>query len=438
MRRLAFWLTVLVVFTLPWENVANVPGLGSISRAAGLAAAAAWGLAILGSASVRRPVAPLMVALAFVVWNGLSVFWSVDTGVSVGRFLTFGQLFVMMYLLWDTVRTRYDFRIVAQSYVLGAWVTVVTLVHSAIVNGPVGYEVRFTVGDFQFDDIGLVFALGIPMAWYLATTPTHTRAGRAWQVLNTAHVPAAVVGIMFSGSRVAMIAVLPSVVYVLVSLARLAPRARAASLVGVVGVFLALLPLVPPSTRERLVSTSSDRTQGDLNGRTELWSQAYLTFKQHVFTGVGTGAFREEMSWKVAHNVWLRFAAELGIVGLGLFLLLLFLLFTRISRKPGSLRQFSFTILTAWIIGATFYNAEDKKQTWLVLSLVLVAGSLSTDRATRGAVHDATPPPSGNRHGPPSATPLERLIRRPSPSAHRTCTPDRLRLAAMMPWYQAR
>jgi hypothetical protein len=390
MRRFAFWLTVGIVFTLPWENIAGVPGLGSISRAVGLAAAAAWGLAVLGTASVRRPTAPLVVALAFVVWNGFSVFWSVDVGVSIGRFFTFAQLFVMMYLLWDTVRTTHDFRIVTQAYVFGAWVSVIALVVNALKNGPVGYQVRYTVGDFQFDDIGLVFALGIPLAWYLATTPIATRGGRILQVLNVAHVPAAVVGIMFSGSRVAMVAVLPSVVYVLLTLARLRPRGRAVALMGIVGLFAVLVPLVPQSTIDRLLNTSSDRTQGDFNGRTELWSQAYLTFKQHLFTGVGTGAFREETSWKVAHNVWLRFAAELGLVGLGLFLLLLAMLFLRASRETRTLRQFSFTILSVWMIGATFYNAEDKKQTWLVLSLVLAAASLAPDRP-RATVPEPSP-----------------------------------------------
>ena len=392
MRRVAFWLTVGIVFTLPWENVAGIPGLGSISRAVGLAAAAAWGLAVLGTASVRRPAAPLLVALAFVIWNGLSVFWSVDVEVSIGRFFTFAQLFVMMYLLWDTVRTSHDFRVVMQAYVFGAWISAIALVVNALLHGPVGYQVRYTVGDFQFDDIGLVFALGIPLAWYLATTSTATRwtpRTRILQVLNFAHVPAAVVGIMFSGSRVAMVAVLPSVVYVIFTLARLRPRGRALSLMGLVSVFTALVPLVPRSTLDRLVNTSGDRTQGDFNGRTELWSQAYLTFKQHLFTGVGTGAFREESSWKVAHNVWLRFAAELGLVGLGLFLLLLTMLFFRASREQQMLRQFSYTILTVWMVGATFYNAEDKKQTWLVLSLVLAAASLRPDVAAT----PSEPPP---------------------------------------------
>jgi len=166
---------------------------------------------------------------------------------------------------------------------------------------------------------------------------------------------------------------------------------------GAGGLLAVLVPLVPPTTQERLVDTSGDSAQG-FNGRTALWSEAWFAFQKHPFTGVGTGAFRDEATWKVAHNVWLRFAAELGLIGIGLLLLLIALLLVGASRRPGALRQFSFTILLVWMIGATFYNSEDKKQTWLVLSLVMVAASLGEDRrrtrpiALRGRPLPATTP----------------------------------------------
>jgi O-antigen ligase len=373
MRRLAFWLTVAIVFTLPWENVAGVPGVGSISRAVGLAAAAVWGLAVIGTGSVRRPTGSLLLALAFVAWNGLSVVWSIEPGVSVGRFVTFAQLFVMMYLLWDTMRTARDVRIVMQAYVIGVWITVMALIEHALLDGPAGYQVRFTLGNFQFDDIGVVFALGIPLAWYLATTPTRTRPGQVLRIVNVAAVPLAIAGIMFSGTRAAMVMVAPSLVYVLVSVTRLRPRDRALSLAGICLLLVALLPLVPTSTIDRILSTATDRSQGDFNGRTELWAGAWSAFKDHPLVGVGTGAYREETSGKVTHDVWLRLSAELGLVGISLFLLLLVVLVVGATRERGPLRQFSVAVLAVWMIGATVYNLEDKKLTWLVLSLVLAA-----------------------------------------------------------------
>ena len=375
MRRAAFWMSVAVVFTLPFENVVSVPGLGSVSRAVGLATAGVWALAVLGSGSLRTPRPPLMVALLFALWNGLSVLWSVNPGVSVGRFFTFVQLFLMVYILWDTARTRADVRIVQQAYVLGVWVTVLSLLRQYLVYGGTQYQLRFTVGSFQFNDIALVLAMGVPIAWYLGTNPGEGRARHAWQVVNLANVPAGVVGIMFSGSRAGMVALIPTIVYMIVTLMRLTPVWRYVAGISVVGLFLLLLPLVPPATIQRLTSTSADKSQGDLDGRTELWSQAYLTFKQHLFTGVGTGAFREQSSWKVAHDVWLRFAAELGLVGLSLFLLMIGMLLLYAWRQRPAVRGFCLAILVGWMISATFYNADDRKQTWLVFALVTLVCS---------------------------------------------------------------
>ena len=377
MRRTAFWLSVAVVFTLPWENVVDVPGLGSISRAIGLATAATWVLAVLGSGSVRPPRLPHVVALLFVLWNGLSVIWSVDPEVSLGRFFTFAQLFLMIYIFWDTARTYADVRIVLQAYVLGGWVTAFSLIRQYVVHGGAQYQVRFTIGDFQFTELSLVLGLGVPMAWYLGTNPGRAPHRYPMQVVNLAYVPAAVVAMMFSGSRAGMVALLPTLVYIAVTLMRLSPRLRIAAGAGLVGLFVALVPLVPPGTIQRLTSTAGDRRSGDLDGRTELWSQAYLTFKEHPFTGVGTGAFREETSWKVAHNVWLRFCAELGLPGIGLFLLLLGALVVYAWRQPPAMRGFSLSILASWSIGATFYNAEDRKQTWLVFSLVMLLAAVA-------------------------------------------------------------
>ncbi|HET8560840.1 MAG TPA: O-antigen ligase family protein [Marmoricola sp.] len=389
MHRLTFWLAAAAVFTLPWENVATVPGLGSISRAVGLAAAGIWVLSVLGRGSVRRPVAPILVALAFVAWNALSVFWSVDVGVSIGRFITFAQLFVLMYLVWDIVRTNRDFQAILQAYVFGSWTTLAILLHQVFTAGPVGYTDRYTVGSFEFDDLGVVFALGVPLAVYLASTPARTTGGRVMRILNLAHVPAAVVGIMFSGTRTAMLMVVPSICYAVLLLWKLRPASRGLALGGVLGLFVALASLVPQSTIDRILSTSTDRSQGDFNGRTELWAQALVTLKAHPFTGIGTGAFREEDSWKVAHNVWLRFGAELGLIGLGLFLVLMAMLLLGARGAPQPIRPFCYALACSWLIGSLVYNLEDKKLTWVILAVLLIAPTLPDPRSEPGA----KPPP---------------------------------------------
>ena len=55
MRRYAYWLMLALVFTLPWENVAELPGIGRVSRLVGLLLAVTWVLAVIESGWVRAP-----------------------------------------------------------------------------------------------------------------------------------------------------------------------------------------------------------------------------------------------------------------------------------------------------------------------------------------------------------------------------------------------
>jgi O-antigen ligase len=386
MRRAAYWLTLGVVFTLPWENAVNVPGVGAISRVVGLFAGGAWALSIVATRTVRLPAPTHVVAGLLVAWSWLSVYWSVEPEVSIGRSTTFLQLLLMVYILWDTARTPADVRRVLQAYVFGACVAVSSLVGDYVVNGAAQYQNRFTIGNAQPDDVGMVLALAVPAAWYLGTTAYTGTFARQLRVLNLIAAPAAVIGVVFSASRAAAVATIPALIFIVASVARLPGRQRITATGCFMAGLLLLLPLVPQGTIERLTSTTTDRSHGDFDGRKELWAQAYQTFRQHPFTGVGTGAFREESSWKVAHNVWLRMAAELGLVGFTLFALLIVMAVGYGWRQHGTERWFTLATMASLVIGATFYNLEAKKAMWLFLLFpVLAAHARRAERSLRRA-----------------------------------------------------
>ena len=77
-RRVAFGLLWLTVFSIPWQNMVIVPGVGTISRTIGIAAALAAAVAVLRSGRMR-PLHPLHALIwLFATWNFMSFFWSVD------------------------------------------------------------------------------------------------------------------------------------------------------------------------------------------------------------------------------------------------------------------------------------------------------------------------------------------------------------------------
>src|SRR6266542_4861051 len=217
-HRLVYWL-LLLVFTVPWENIIQFGGIGRISRAAGLLVALVWTLSVIRSGRIRLPSAVHVALLAFVLWNGLSVFWTVDLVATTERFFTYVQIFVFVYIMWDVLDTPKEAALsVPQAYVLGAWVTAASVIITYASNGLSGYEDRVATGTFQFTDMGLILVFGIPFAWYLASTAGRT--SRLMKLVNMAYIPVGAYAVMLTGSRAAIVSMAAAVLYILVTLLR--------------------------------------------------------------------------------------------------------------------------------------------------------------------------------------------------------------------------
>ena len=79
MMRFTYRLLVLLVASVPLENVYSVPGSGSVTKLLGLATGVAWGIAVLARGGLRAPHTLHLVALLFVVWNASSLLWTIDS-----------------------------------------------------------------------------------------------------------------------------------------------------------------------------------------------------------------------------------------------------------------------------------------------------------------------------------------------------------------------
>ena len=141
MSKAATWLLWCFVFVMPWDEFVELPLLGSIPHLIGIAASAAGVLHILA----RRTLRPLRwfhgFAGLFVLWAGASVFWSIDPEASESRFLTYLQLGVLVWLIWEIAPSSRQGRALLQAYVLGASVSAVAAEPSRI-HGRLGIGAR--------------------------------------------------------------------------------------------------------------------------------------------------------------------------------------------------------------------------------------------------------------------------------------------------------
>jgi O-antigen ligase len=262
----------------------------------------------------------LMLATApFSIWPG-------------GAVATFSGLYmkaVLIYLLMVTTLTsptriaRFTWLIVlASGYIsfraVFDYARGVNLIENDRVRGAIG-------GMFQNpNDLALNMVAVLPLAIFVSMRASGT-VGRLFGAACALLMTGAVVA---SHSRSGTVGLGMVAVFLAWRLVRIRPGLIA---VGVLAMLLAL-PLVPGSYWSRMSSItdeSRDET-GSREARRLLLGEAWAAFLANPLTGVGAGQFRNYAPegraepWRETHNVLLQVAAELGVIGLGIFMFLIY------------------------------------------------------------------------------------------------------------------
>jgi O-antigen ligase len=402
MRRIAIWISWLLLFVLPWEFMYEEGALGTGVRLVGIALAGVWLLSVLVQGRLRRPHALHIPMIAFVLWCGASILWSLDPEASREQVKTYLQLFLLAVIVWDLYTTPAALNTALQAYVLGSWVCVLTLLQ-LFVSGDV--QRRFSVGLFNENTLGFILVLGIPVAWHLAIgLRDHARdlGGRLTPILrlsNLIFIPAALFCISLTASRSSMAAAVLGLIYMALSLGGLRGGARILIVSSAAAVAIYGVSLIPRESVDRLESTSVELSDGDWNGRLQIWQEALDMVEERPLTGVGVSAFHTAAvkTNKAPHSLPLSLLAELGLVGFVLFGLVLVGCGIVSLRQPPRAAFFWLTMLGAWSVCAVAHNFEDKKITWLLFGLIAASDGLrATGPAPRPAAASRPAAPIGS------------------------------------------
>ena len=375
MRTVAFWLSLTVIFMIPWEDMIHLGDL-TLARVTGLLVAGFWILTVVVTGRFRKPH-PFHLAIAlFLLWNVVSVFWSVDIDRTVVRLQTYFQLAGLVLILWDLYASSAALKAGLQAYVLGAYVASGATIANYL-GGRELFTGRYAATGFNANDLGLTVALGIPVAWHLAVSKDDSKIAQRLRLANYAYIPVAVLAILLTGSRGSLIAALPAIFLVVASLPRLRLLERVLILAALIGAPFALWSLVPIASIQRLATTGSSIAQLDLGGRVGVWLQGIAVFSEHPLIGIGSGAFRSAVeSGKSSHSTFLTTLVEVGIIGFLLFAVVATISVYHAMRHPRWDARFWLTLLLMLAVGNSAHNWVDRKPTWLFLSLVVVSASL--------------------------------------------------------------
>lgn len=396
MRTAAYRLMLVLIFTLPWENVVDVAGVGRVSKLVGLLVAWVWVLAVASSGRVREPSPVHILAFLFVLWNAFSLLWSVDGAATQERVITYAQLLGLLLVLWDTVTDATRIRHALATYVAGCYVTVAALLASYLGHGGAGGVDRVTVGSFHPNDVGMILSLGVPIVGYLLFE-SDRRHRVALTLALGPYLPLASAAVLVTGSRAGVAAMLPGFVYLGYLMGRRHPLAATCALAVLVSLAPLALSMAPEKVTTRLESTQSAVRAGDLNDRVAVWAEGARLIAERPVVGSGSGAFRSAAVGvnKVGHNFALTLLAEVGLIGFGLFMAMLVMTFTSLRRMHGPVRGLWVSIFSAWLFAAMLHNWEYRKQTWFFIALLAASGSLQrAPEPTESTTVDATGHPA--------------------------------------------
>lgn len=385
MRTLAYLSSLLLIFMIPWEDVINLPTIGTAAKSVGILMAVLWLGAVLLSGKFRKPAPFHIVAGIFILWNVASILWSNNSSKTINHLITIVQLYALTVILWDLCTTELHLLTAMQMYILGAYVASGNTLYNYF-SGTSFYYERFSADGTNPDDLGIILAIGLGIAWYLAVALKPARFAGLLRVVNYSYIPVAFLGIALSGTRTALLATLPGVLFGLASLTRLNIWTRVAIFVLMLGAGYLLLPYVPEASLARLGSTGSEISSGDLNGRLEIWRQGYVSFTRHPILGVGAAMFRSintvgKSVGKVAHNTYLSVLVEVGLVGFSIFALMLIIVGVQAIRQPRWESRLWLATMLTWALGAFSLTWENRKQTWLVLGLIIVSSAIAHQTA---------------------------------------------------------
>lgn len=384
MRKIAFVLSLAFIFVVPWEGVIEFPGLGTAAKIIGLATGASWVAAVVITNRFRKPHPFHVMVCLFVLWNALSLFWSADLSRTLPQVRTWVQLLGMVLILWDLYDTRAAVLAGLQAFVLGEYVAIASAVANYLAGNAfyTQYQRFSPAAQSGPDGFGFIVVLGIPVAWYLASSMSATRMNSLLKLVNYAYIPAAFVGLALSGTRTAMVASLVGLAFGLSSLTRVRLATRIPIFLFLAAAILFLLPHVQSlRSFQRLGTTYSEVREGDLNNRTNNWREGLATVPDHPIVGVGSNMYRTVNSReKLAHNSFLSVLVELGVVGFTLFGIILAIAVIKAFGQPKWDARFWLTVLAVWAIGASTLTYEHRKATWLFLSLIVASAALTRQR----------------------------------------------------------
>ena len=386
---------LLLVAAIPFESAIDFGPVTSGTKALGFLTFVSLALALLRDQRLserfvrlwQQPLAPAVGA--FVLWVLLSILWAYDKDDALRTTVSFLGLLGLMVVIG----------LLEKRYLVLAWAA---LAFSAALSVPGGYILPVPEGSDmavsgRFGPAGTgpnSYSLNLVIAFFVG----YFGALRRHRMIALLLAPVFLYGIFATASRTGLVALVATPLLAFF-VPRLAPRlglrilpVYALGAAAIVVIVLAI-PSVGERTLERYVTLSEYQSAETWNGRWSNWQGALKVIESHPILGAGAGNYGEaalDYSTTVqahsakkasaegdiagaAHNSILGVASQLGLVGLILFLGIMFFAFKTawpIAQRSDLGTGIFLGLIVATIAGMTL-TWENQKIVYVLIGSVL-------------------------------------------------------------------
>jgi O-antigen ligase len=379
----------------------------SMAKAAALVLVVAW----LAAMTLRRSASGDLVKshpgltwllIAFVCWVGAGAIWAdSDSGV-VRALLRYAPNIVLVPIVYLAVSERRHLAWLLGAFVVGALAS--ALVGSFVTGGAASIsqaaEGRLTGATAEANELAMLLVVAATFAAALAGYLRGRSA--AWPLAGLAAL-LALFAIFSTLSRSGLTALAAALVAgIVVGGPWRRGVALSAALIAAAGCLY--FATAGSSALERITSSDS-------SGRADLWTVGWRAASENPATGIGADNFRSQSvrylvepgaidadqyivdEPLVVHNVYLELFAELGVIGLALFLAIVGGAIACAARAIGEARQQgdlrmellarALVVALAAMLTADFFLSEQySKQLWLLLALGPAALAITRRQAS--------------------------------------------------------
>ncbi|EIJ36610.1 O-antigen ligase family protein [Thiothrix nivea] len=370
MCRVVNVLIVVFIFSVPWHDMVEFPGVGTLARMLG-AAAFVVGMGTILMNNRIRPLQGVHLWIGlFTLWVWLTLFWSVWPEKTQEYAFSMVQLFLFSILMWQFIRTREDLREAWQALVLGGYVLIFFTLQSWFSGHQASFN-RYAAEGVNENELAAMLALGIPVALHLLMEDRNI----GWKLINLLYIPAALSAIVLSASRTGFVIASVGSLYALVIFQRSRLAWRVITAVSVIGLIVALLPMIPQTSLDRLATIGHEASSGTLTGRTTIWKYGLLAWQEHPIVGHGLGAFRKAVNpfsiSESAHNTFISLLVETGLIGILIFSAFLLALLRLLPQVPHQDRRFQIILMGCLLLTQMSTEWSMEKIAWVLYSLLI-------------------------------------------------------------------